>query len=305
MTSRFPAVVAGVGTGVEGAAAARAAVAEARRRLLPVRLVRAFSWDAAPGGRASGAPGQEAARRAAARSLEDLRDSLLPDLPSGQLTAVLREGAATEILLDEAGSAELVVLGAHGTGTAATVLGEARATLLRRARCPLLFLSPVAARQATPGPVVVGVDGGPGTRQLLSTAVLEAATRSAELVVVHSARHEDEQQGAGSLPTALRTEVQLLQQGHPGVHVRLETPADPPGTALEIAGRGAQLLVVGRSGRPFDAVGQILRQVVTGAATDVLVVPLTPVPGTGPIRTLASPAAPATTRFPAVDRGRG
>src|SRR3954447_16099743 len=68
MTIRSPAVVAGVGTGIEGATTARAAVAEARRRLLPVRLVRAFSWDAARDGRASGAPGRAAARRAAERS---------------------------------------------------------------------------------------------------------------------------------------------------------------------------------------------------------------------------------------------
>lgn len=186
LTGRFPPVVIGVNGTPLADAAAHVGVDEARRRLLPVRLVRAFDW---PISAAAGEPfqaGREASRRAASTELSQLRDALMPEYPGGRIPTAVVDGPAAAVLVTESAPATLLVLGARGEGRPAEVLGPVVAAVVRRSACPVLSAA-ATARRHDEAPVVVGVTDSAGdeaaVRHLLAAALLEAATRSSDLVV--------------------------------------------------------------------------------------------------------------------------
>jgi nucleotide-binding universal stress UspA family protein len=255
--SRFRPVVVGVDGSTAGTAAARTAASEAARRLLPVRIVQAVpSRAAVPAG-----PALERARAAAVEAL-----------PGGSVTVVVRDGPAELVLADESRRAELVVVGAT-----AGRLPPGTAALLRRAACPVLVdRTPPAAGSG----VVVGVDGGPGTADLLDAAVMAAALRSTGLHVVHTwtRRREPDAGGDPHRPAVDAAERHLVEQylgprreGHPGVPVTLEVRHGDPAEALLAASRAAVLLVVGR---PPNSPAALTVSVAGAAACPVLVVPV-------------------------------
>ncbi|WP_222269843.1 universal stress protein [Modestobacter marinus] len=270
MSSRFPAVVAGVDGYDLAAAAAAAATAVARRRLLPVRLVRAFDRPVPSPGAGPVPPGREAARRAALAALGDLRETLLRQYPGGQITTALVEGTAAEVLLEETASAELLVLGPHGAAPSSGVLGRVRVEVVRRAPCPVLCAA-VPSGRVVDGPVVALVDprDAATSSRLLSTALLEATTRGSDLEVVDLSRTGGPVGPAG---TGLAAAVERMGRAAPGVRIRCRRPDDPSGRHLGPAERGAQLLVVGR-GDPAGALPPVLRAVLSQAGVPVLLVP--------------------------------
>ncbi|MGY1691494.1 universal stress protein [Geodermatophilus sp. SYSU D01105] len=258
-SSRFRPVVVGVDGSTAATAAARTAAEEAARRLLPVRIVQAVPSRAeVPAG-----PGLEQARAAAVAAL-----------PAGSVTVVVRDGPVDLVLADESRRAELLVVGGGTTGR----LDDATAALLRRAACPVLVDRPVPA----PGSgVVVGVDGGPGTADLLDAAVLSACLRSTSLRVVHTWTRRREVPGAAedrhraAVDAAERHLVEQYldprREGHPGVPITVDVRHGDPAEALLAASLTADLLVVGR---PPASPAALTTALAGAAACPVLVVPV-------------------------------
>lgn len=89
------------------------------------------------------------------------------------------------MLLAESAGAEMLVLGAHGTGRAAPMLtGSVSLACAHGAGVPVVVVRGPAARWEG-GAVVVGVDGSPASLDALDWAVREAELRAARLRVVH------------------------------------------------------------------------------------------------------------------------
>ncbi|MGY1624772.1 universal stress protein [Geodermatophilus sp. SYSU D00965] len=255
---RFRPVVVGVDGSDATTAAARTAATEAARRLLPVRIVQAVpSRTAVPAG-----PELERARAAAVEAL-----------PAGSVTVVVRDGPPDLVLADESRQAELVVV----RGTAGR-LDPGTGALLRRAACPVLVDRP---RPAAGSGVVVGVEGGPGTADLLDAAVTAATLRSTGLHVLHTWTRRREVPGGvedrhrAAVDAAERDLVEQYvaprREGHPGVPVTVEVRHGDPADALLMASRTADLLVVGRAPNSPATLAVAL---AGAAACPVLVVPV-------------------------------
>ncbi|MCZ2839156.1 universal stress protein [Modestobacter sp. VKM Ac-2985] len=285
MTSRFPPIVVGVDGSGPAAAAAGAAAEEARRRLLPLRLVRVLPGSqASEPGPSPRQPVQLGPRRAAVTELTALRRSLAHHLPGGRIGAAIATGPPVWVLLREAASAELLVLGASGADHPGPHVGAVTSAVAQRSPCPVLVVPPGPPAPAA-APVVVVVDGGPGTQRLLSAAVLQASTRSTCLDVVPWSCAADD------APPDLTTLLRDVARTHPAVSVRLRDPVGPDPAALTGAARGAALLVVGRRDQEGTPDSPAVRPVLAAAPTSVLVVPLAPttVTGPAPIRALHVP----------------
>jgi nucleotide-binding universal stress UspA family protein len=223
--------------------------------------------------------------RAAVTELTGLRRALLRHLPGGSISTAATTGPPVWVLLQEAASAELLVVGAAGTDHPGPHLGAVAGTLAQRSPCPVLVV-----RTAVPvpagAPVVVVVDEDPGTRLLLSAAMLAAVTRSTGLEVVPSRRTGDR---AGT--AALAALVEDLAATSPGVPVQLRPPVPRTVAALAREAHGAALLVIGRGDPDVHPDGPPLRAVLARTAASVLVVPLTRAPGRAPapVRALSTP----------------
>jgi nucleotide-binding universal stress UspA family protein len=297
LTDRFAPVVVGLDGSALADEAAHAAVAEARRRLLTVHLVRAFDW---PGPASPAAPppaGRETARRAASTGLSRLRDALLRDYPGGRITTAVIDGRAATVLVAESASATMLVLGARGEGRLAEVLGPVRATVVRRSASPVLSAA-AAAPWNDRAPVVVGVDRGDqaSTRHLLSTGLLEAATRSTDLVVVDL---RGPAPGTPSPDPDLSAACRGLHATSPHVQVLLSQADDSSPRRLLHHDGGAQLLIMGRGGSAEPLTG-ILRSVLAQSVVPVLVVPqVSDVRARGPVRALSATTPRMTASWPA------
>jgi nucleotide-binding universal stress UspA family protein len=145
-------IVVGV-DGSDGAREAlRFALAEARLRGADVRAVAAWHVPVAAYGDTFVPPDQafvdrleSDARRAAERALE-AADGLADGV---DVETVVREGAPARILLDEAGDADLLVVGSRGLGGfRSLLLGSVSQQCAHHAPCPLVI---VPHRRALPG----------------------------------------------------------------------------------------------------------------------------------------------------------
>ncbi|MEU3020041.1 universal stress protein [Nocardiopsis sp. NPDC007018] len=181
------------------------------------------------------------------------------------VATVLAPEDAPEVLLDEAGHGDVIVVGSRGLGAVrAIVLGSVSLRTSSRAPCPV-----VVVPGAEPGPrrgrVVVGVDGSESSRRALRFALDHALATDAEVVVVNSwevplpedpaalaagaqLSHEEmfdrqsEEVVAGVLAEVIDDRNQAVEISA----VRMQ--ADPVDALLE-AGGDADLIVVGSRGR--------------------------------------------------------
>jgi nucleotide-binding universal stress UspA family protein len=257
-------VVAGVDGSDRALQAVRWAAAEAARRRLPLRLVAAHTW---PVGGFVGDPGLGVDPRAV------LRDAMLGHLAAAAAAAaevvpgltVERadvEGDPAVVLAAESERAALVVLGDRGLGGfTGLLLGSVAVALCTRAACPVVVVRGVETDPAVPRtePVVVGVDGSPGSEAAVAYAVDAAVLRGVPLVAVHAWRdvlvdatmaplvdwdavEADEREVLAERLAGTRTE-------HPDLVLRKLVVRDRPARALVDESRGAQLVVVGSRGR--------------------------------------------------------
>jgi len=162
---------------------------EAAVRELPLRIVSCFGMPvlavAGPFGWGAG-EALDAERTAADLGLQEIRamvTSAHPDLP---FTTELSSGPVDEVLLQDIGRDDVVVVGASShPGAAAFWLGNTPRHLVRHSPCAIVVVRGAASRGG-PDRVVVGVDGTATAERALRWAADEADLHHTALLVVHT-----------------------------------------------------------------------------------------------------------------------
>jgi nucleotide-binding universal stress UspA family protein len=185
---QYRAVVVGVDGSPSSFDAVRWAAAEAARRSCPLCVVTAFPW---PADQVLDGTGRGHEHRAALldRSRAHLDEAVEtaaavhPDVP---VSHRLVEGDPVDVLIAEARSAQLLVVGHRGLGGLAGLLvGSVAVGVSTRAGCPVVVVRRGADGPAD-GPVVVGVEETEAGDAALRFAFEAAHLRGAPLVAVHT-----------------------------------------------------------------------------------------------------------------------
>ncbi|GAA2143436.1 universal stress protein [Kitasatospora kazusensis] len=209
-----------------------------------------------------------------------------PDLA---VTTELVDGHARDAVLAAAGEAELLVLGARGSGGFPRLLvGSTSLDAAARAACPVVVVHPAADR-ASAGGVLAGVHGRDPEQPVLDFAFEAAVRRELPLLAVHAWSYPLVAGAGRALPPVfeeghIKAEQDRLlaevlagyRQEYPGVKV--ETLSVRSGAARELVALSAahQLVVVGRHGTargPLGRLGSVSQAVVQHGQCPVAVVP--------------------------------
>jgi len=164
---------------------------------------------------------------------------------------ILAEGSPARVLCERSDSAEMVVVGSHGHGGLSdSLLGSVSWQVASHGRGRVVIVRglwrPV---NHSAGPVVVGVDGSPGSQAALVFAAEEAALRDVPLVAVCAlADAPGVLGGAAQMEEGFSRLMTLREKEHPEVTVLRQVSFGPPRTALLNAAEGAQMLVLGARG---------------------------------------------------------
>lgn len=223
---------------------------------------------------------RRAGERILARGLERARDACR----SATVRPLLAGDTAGAVLCEHSGRADMVVLGAHGSGRGAVgpPLGSVAAQVAGDARATIVVVRghwrPVGGYG--PGPIVAGADGSAGSRAALRFAFEEAALRSAPLLVVCALADR----AMDGWEPKIREDVERIlarsEKENPEVTVLRQVTDCGAITAVLMAAREAQLVVVGRRGRggrkeqggtPEAALGSVSQAVVRHAPCPVAI----------------------------------
>jgi nucleotide-binding universal stress UspA family protein len=257
-------VVAGVDGSAPALQAARWAADEAVRRRVPLRLVQVV--DVSSVAAQFPAPRDFFTEMEAEGRRQLTETEIRRDHPELEIDTILRVDNVVRALIAISHDADLMVLGARGSGGFRGLLtGSTAVALVAHGHCPVAVIRGTGAEGTPPshGPVVVGVDGSPTSEAALATAFEEAAARGTDLLVLHawaeypsdiayaSARQyfidwEDIETRAQEV---LAERLAGWQEKYPDVTVRrVVTGGRAAKRLLELAA-DAQLLVVGSRGR--------------------------------------------------------
>ncbi|MFC7241631.1 universal stress protein [Catellatospora aurea] len=283
-------VVVGVDGSASALAAVREAVREAAWRGCGLRIVHAFIWplmhvDVG----ASEAVPEGGLRHDAERVLAEATAAAKAANGRVEVTSDLVTGGPAGVLLAAARAAQLLVLGDRGLGGfTGLLLGSVAVEVTAHCATPVL----VVRGEARAGPVVLGVDGSPGSAAAVRQAFGEARQRDAELLAVR-VWHDAATALAYSIPALydplaaraaeqqeLDTAIEAMRKQRPDVRVRTEVVPGRTGRELVRLSEQAQLVVVGARGRGgFQGLllGSVSQQLLHHAACPVLVVRHTPV----------------------------
>lgn len=177
-------------------------------------------------------------------------------LGGNRVTLRISTDAPADALLDQSGSADLVVMGGP-TGHAATVH-----RVVTEAPCPSVVVHPVSMGRDRPfaGHVVVGVCPGPAARAALELGFWYAGSHRLPLAAVHVSADGAEEYwyDERTLTTHFAAEpaaldllavaIEPLTHRYPRVPVKRAVLAGAPSGGLVRAAEGARLLVVGDHG---------------------------------------------------------
>jgi nucleotide-binding universal stress UspA family protein len=170
-------------------------------------------------------------------------------------------GGASRILLDQARTASLIVLGSHGVGTVAgLLLGSTALQVVTHTAVPAVVVrhyEPVSLRE-----IAVGVDGPPIGEPALALAFEEASLRGARLRAVHVWSDPGSIGPAGTTPLVYDSEKVAAEHTHrlndalavwrekyPDVEVVTEVVHGRPVRILAGVSARVDLLMVGTRGR--------------------------------------------------------
>ncbi len=200
--------------------------------------------------------------------------------------AEIRRGPVTSTLLEEAESAELMVVGSQGHGRIeGALIGSVSQHLARHATCPVI----VVRRPTRPGPsrILVGVDDSGGSSAALKFACRRASLTREPVVALHGWRLPDlPMDKHGDVPEKvahrildeqrqLAEAVAGLSEEFPDVEIRAEAiPVAAPRVLVD-GSVTASLVVVGSRGRGAFAgmlLGSVSQEVQTRAHCPVAIV---------------------------------
>ena len=208
--------------GVDGSPLSMAAVTRAAQvasaRGFSLHVLHAFAPDLPMLGFGQLSDGSEMVSNHAKRLVADgvaRAHAVDPDLT---VTTGIRDGYASQALVDASRSAVLVVVGAMGHGVfSRTSVGAVAMQVITHARCPVLVVGhETAGGSPASGRVVVGVDGSKSSLRALAVAFDEAARTGGTLDVLHAWEAH-----SASDPT-LATELELEHlRGQPRAHRRV------------------------------------------------------------------------------------
>jgi nucleotide-binding universal stress UspA family protein len=269
------AVVVGVDHSYAGRAAIEYAADLASSRRLPLRLVHAVEASQYPMRPIMGSTFdvEKAIRRSAERVVEDSCEVLRIVYPTLDVTAVLRDGWATETLLDESQHAHTVVVGSRGSGGFTDlVMGSTAMHVAAHAACPVVAVPDPPDGEGRRKGIVVGVDGSGASESAIAYALETASVVNEPLLALHS-WYDPARSGAGRMMPltydpadavqeerlALAESMAGWQEKFPDVTVDHQVVYGHPVPALVAAASAARLLVVGSRGRGA------LRSVVLGS----------------------------------------
>ncbi len=273
-------VLAGVDGSTAGERALRWAADEARSRRLPLTVCHVWHWsNPVP---PSGPEALESARRIGRHVLDKAVLLAREMVPQTEVRGRLAAAPEHAVLVNESEEACLAFIGGrpeagHVEETGAAGYGgfgpgASPVRLPAYSRCPIIVVRSAADRRR---PIVVGVDGTPGSEAALAFGFEEAALRGLPLLAVCGAWEPEAvtcaEMGMLTDPEHLRETAAIVLdrtvspwlEKYPYVAARTRTLMLTPKHALLKASEGAGLLVLG--GREFGGVAGLRLGTVTTA----------------------------------------
>lgn len=180
-----------------------------------------------------------------------------------EVHSATEDGHPAEVLINAAGSAQLIVLGSRGLGGFSSLLiGSVAVAVAGHAPCPVVVVRGDKTRATAQDPVVVGADGSVPSDRALGFAFEAAALRDAPLVAVRAWTYATIEYGWPAVPMEISeddiaaNERRLIdeslapwQEKYPEVSTEARVVKGRPVRTLLAEGAHAQLIVVGSRGR--------------------------------------------------------
>jgi nucleotide-binding universal stress UspA family protein len=226
---------------------------------------------------------ENSARHIVEHAEKTFQSSWAGTTPADVHTAI-SNGGIVPVLAKASEDAQMVVVGSRGLGTVkGTLLGSVSSGLLHHAHCPVAIIRADQAEVLTDAPVLVGIDGSPGSESATALAFDEASHRGVSVIALHawsdfgvyiadeSGWHRYQREADEMVAERLSE----WQQRYPDVDVRRDVVCDEPAHRLIEEAQRAQLIVLGSRGRGGFAgmlLGSTSSAVVQTASVPVIVV---------------------------------
>lgn len=204
--------------------------------------------------------------------------------PSVRITGAVCRGAVVPALRRASRRSRMVVVGRRGrTGFTRLRASSTSRQIAEEATVPVAV---VQGRAAGPGPIIVGIDGSPGSEAALGLALDEARLRRCMVVAVFAYSHlthvsttpgrpmpSDPQLVHASAVATLESTLTPWRAKFPDVDIRAAATATPAVPFLSDLSGHAHLLVVGAHGHdPTGPLGSVPDKLLHRARCPVLVV---------------------------------
>ncbi|MFI5540131.1 universal stress protein [Nocardia sp. NPDC051900] len=199
-------------------------------------------------------------RAAAKKKVEEAFDAVRADQPDIEIHRTVEDGSPARELIKHSAEARMVVVAAkHQDRLSTLLLGSTALTVANKAACPVtVWRGRLDRPQPDERPVLVGVDGSPGSSAALGEAFELASTLGVEVTALHAWNDPDLLQWT-PVPDAwdvlAQQEEALLSEclagwceKYPDVTVTKVVEKNTPAQALLAHAEKAQLLVTGSRG---------------------------------------------------------